>query len=293
MLLVVAAASAQTVLITDNPDLNHGHPSATLDIVSETGGLLIPRMTEIMRQSIMEPATGLLVYQTDAEAGFYYNGGTPQQPQWKPLGAGGSNGETTGNSIIHLWDVDGNVYAAVAVGGHYWMMENLRTTRYRDGTPIPLNPANWTTANQGGMAWYDHMETLGQSFGGLYNWHAVSDARGLCPVGWEVPQESHWEALATAGGSMESAAPRMQAGKFWDGIQTLPTNATGLSALPGGLRSGSGGHFDGLRQQAGFWTSTAAGSNARAVVLQAISAGLEATSVTMRQGLSVRCVKPI
>jgi len=50
-------------------------PSAMLDVNSTTQGVLIPRMTAAQRTAISSPASGLLVYQTDGIAGFYfYNG---------------------------------------------------------------------------------------------------------------------------------------------------------------------------------------------------------------------------
>ena len=50
--------------------------SAMLDVSSTTKGLLIPRMTAAQKNAIFTPATGLLVYQTDGSAGFYYYNGT-------------------------------------------------------------------------------------------------------------------------------------------------------------------------------------------------------------------------
>lgn len=50
--------------------------SAMLDVSSTTKGLLIPRMSAQQRTAIANPATGLLVYQSDGDAGFYYYNGT-------------------------------------------------------------------------------------------------------------------------------------------------------------------------------------------------------------------------
>jgi Collagen triple helix repeat (20 copies)/Head domain of trimeric autotransporter adhesin len=64
------------------------HPSAALDVQSTSQGMLVPRMTAAQRDSISLPATGLLVYQSDMPAGFYYFNGTV----WSLLGATGANG---------------------------------------------------------------------------------------------------------------------------------------------------------------------------------------------------------
>ena len=55
------------------------HTSSALDITSTTGGLLVPRMTEAQRDDInspSNPATGLMIYQTDGTVGFYYYNGS-------------------------------------------------------------------------------------------------------------------------------------------------------------------------------------------------------------------------
>ena len=61
--------------------------SAALEITSTEGGILIPRMTETERNEITAAADGLLIYQTDATAGFYYYNGTA----WTALAGTGSN----------------------------------------------------------------------------------------------------------------------------------------------------------------------------------------------------------
>ncbi|MDB2631349.1 hypothetical protein N9Y36_06565, partial [Ulvibacter sp.] len=66
--LLTATTYAQVGINTENPD-----PSSALDINSTTGGLLTPRMTNQERLDIQDPALGLLVYQTDGTAGFYYH----------------------------------------------------------------------------------------------------------------------------------------------------------------------------------------------------------------------------
>jgi hypothetical protein len=69
--LLTATTYAQIGINNENPDA-----SAALDITSTTGGLLIPRMTETQRDAISPAATGLMIYQTDGTAGFYYYNGS-------------------------------------------------------------------------------------------------------------------------------------------------------------------------------------------------------------------------
>ena len=82
ILLFTSSAMAQVAINTsgNNPDA-----SAMLEITSTTKGLLIPKMTTTQRGQISNPATGLLIYQTDGETGFYYNTGTATSPNWIQL----------------------------------------------------------------------------------------------------------------------------------------------------------------------------------------------------------------
>ena len=75
--LLSATTFAQVGIGTNTPDA-----SAALDVASTDKGLLVPHLTALQRNGISQPATGLLVYQTDGVAGFYYNTGTPAAPQW-------------------------------------------------------------------------------------------------------------------------------------------------------------------------------------------------------------------
>lgn len=90
----LSAQGNQVGVNTNNP-----HPSAALDVSSTTQGLLPPRLTESARLAIASPATGLLVYQTDAAAGYYYYTGSawqyvPTTPTYPYSIANGGTGAT-------------------------------------------------------------------------------------------------------------------------------------------------------------------------------------------------------
>ena len=102
-----SAANAQSVGI--NSDGSSPNSSAMLDVSSTTKGLLAPRMTAAQKTAIASPATGLLVYQTDGTAGYYYNSGTPASPVWICIGAGtipvangGTNATTASAALTNL-----------------------------------------------------------------------------------------------------------------------------------------------------------------------------------------------
>ncbi|MCF6142534.1 hypothetical protein L1S34_14675 [Flavobacterium sp. K77] len=90
--LIALNATAQSVAI--NTDGSTADPSAILDLKSSNQGVLVPRLTQTQRTAIATPATGLMVYQTDATAGFYFYNGTA----WTSLnGTNGTNGTNGAN----------------------------------------------------------------------------------------------------------------------------------------------------------------------------------------------------
>ncbi len=90
---------AQNVAI--NTDGSAADASAMLDVKSATKGLLLPRLTQGQRLAIANPANGLMVYQTDGQAGFYYNFGVPSNPSWIPVGASNNSWTIFGNSLLN------------------------------------------------------------------------------------------------------------------------------------------------------------------------------------------------
>ena len=71
LMLFTALGYAQVGINTNTPDA-----SSALEIESTTGGILIPRLTETQRDAIVAPTTGLMIYQSDETAGFYYYNGS-------------------------------------------------------------------------------------------------------------------------------------------------------------------------------------------------------------------------
>src|SRR5262245_10820743 len=89
-------ATAQNTAINNSgssPDA-----SAILDVSSTTKGVLVPRMTSVQRTGIVNPAKGLMVYQTNLDSGFYYNAGSPTSPNWINLLSTTYGWNTKGNS---------------------------------------------------------------------------------------------------------------------------------------------------------------------------------------------------
>jgi hypothetical protein len=114
-----------------NTDASAADNSAILDLKSTAKGMLIPRMLQSERTAISLPATGLLVYQTDGSAGFYYNAGTPASPVWTNINAAAGNAWlTTGNSATtagpnFLGTIDGEALI-IKTGGNAATNERMR-----------------------------------------------------------------------------------------------------------------------------------------------------------------------
>jgi hypothetical protein len=101
-LLTVFAFSVHAQSVGINADGSAPNGSAMLDVSSTTKGLLAPRLTAVQKAAIASPATGLLIYQTDGTAGYYYNSGTPASPVWSQLvNASSASQWTTAGSDVY------------------------------------------------------------------------------------------------------------------------------------------------------------------------------------------------
>ena len=94
-------------------------------------------------------------------------------------------------------DVDGNLYTTIKIGTQVWMSENLKTTKYKDGTAIPLVTDNtaWSNLTAPGYCWYNNdAATYKSTYGALYNWYTVNTGN-LCPAGWHEPTDAEWTTM--------------------------------------------------------------------------------------------------
>jgi uncharacterized protein (TIGR02145 family) len=182
------------------------------------------------------------------------------------------------NTTGTVRDVDGNTYTTVRIGGRLWMVENLRTTKYRNGRPIQQlkEDSQWVNTNAGAQVVYGHSSRNADQFGRLYNWHAVKDANGLCPNGWHVPDVDDWLRLANAISSEEESAVM---------------EATDFFADLGGYRIHNTGLFGGLKEHGNWWSSTG-GPGQKAYSFSKAKSGnrLKQSPSNSQNGHSVRCV---
>jgi uncharacterized protein (TIGR02145 family) len=175
------------------------------------------------------------------------------------------NGKTTAvfnSSVTYgtLTDQDGNIYKTVTIGKQTWMAENLRTTKYRDGTAI-LNVTDnkaWRNLTTGAYCNYNNTESADTiaTYGRLYNWYAATDSRNIAPAGWHIPTDAEWTTLTTyLGGNSVAGGKMKETGTMhWTSPNTGATNESGFTCLP------SGDNYDGLFGNFSFsceyWSST-------------------------------------
>jgi uncharacterized protein (TIGR02145 family) len=213
----------------------------------------------------------------------------------------------TVNSVVcptTVSDVDGNIYNVIAIGDQCWTKENLKTTHYMNGGIIlnNLTNAQWASALSGACADYNNNAALTTIYGKLYNWYAVTDPGGLCPIGWHVSTNSDWSKMAyfldplsdTLNNanlvSRVAAADLRESGTVHWLSSNTATNITGFTALPGGIRFNGSGTYDGINFYSYYWTSTPGGNGAINYLFENRSV-LYRTSGSLKLGCSVRCVK--
>ncbi len=176
--------------------------------------------------------------------------------------------------LFEFKDIDGNRYHAIQIGKQIWSQENLKTTHYNDGTPMPCirGTSEWETMNSGAYCHYLNEVSNSEIYGLLYNNYAVTSNK-LAPEGWHVATYEEWNTLLTEIGfdihlfnANNNVGPLVDA-KDWrepfydfNNNRILCTNSTAFTALPNGYRdislSQSLPEFDCLGVQAAWWAST-------------------------------------
>ncbi len=137
-------------------------------------------------------------------------------------------------------DIDGNVYKTIQIGTQTWMAENLKTTKYNDGTPIPnvTDLSAWDTLASPGYCWcLNNASTYKAVYGALYNWDAANMTK-LCPAGWHVPSSDELNTLVTYLGGVDVAGGKLKetGTTHWNSPNGDASNESGFTGLPGAER---------------------------------------------------------
>jgi uncharacterized protein (TIGR02145 family) len=214
-------------------------------------------------------------------------------------GCGGDEDQSPKNPKVEeksVKDIAGSSYKTVVIGGQEWMAENLRTTKYNDGTDIPnvMDTTEWSNLNGDAYSWLlNDYDMYGTVYGALYNWYAINTGK-LCPSGWHLPSDEEWKTLTDfLGGATVAGNKLKELGIIaWDNPFSGGTNETGFSALPGGFRNSTDGKFGGLKSYGCWWSSTESSENGawgRYVTYN--QASVFRAQYHKRTGFCVRCLK--
>ena len=158
-------------------------------------------------------------------------------------------------------DIDGNTYQSVIIGNQEWMVENLRTSKYSDGTAIPnvVGNSQWSSLSTGAWCHYENDSSQYEvTYGKLYNWYAVNTNK-LCPTSWHVPTDAEWTVLTNyvaSDGHSGAEGKALKATSGWNAYNVTGTDDYGFLGLPGGYRSSSNGDFYNFGSMGGWWNSS-------------------------------------
>jgi uncharacterized protein (TIGR02145 family) len=219
-------------------------------------------------------------------------------------------------------DGDNNYYPGVTINTQVWMAENLKTTKYNDGTAIPnvTVDATWNALTTGAYSDYSNTPSNSTTYGRLYNWYAVDNnaaskvmsngGKNVCPTGWHVPTDEEWTTLENyliANGynydgttTLNKIAKALASTTLWTSYTYTGTvgntdypakrDAFGFTAVPGGYRSHNGPYDD--MGSFGYWWSTTEYSPANAWYRSVCynTTGVYRNYFYKPNGFSVRCV---
>jgi uncharacterized protein (TIGR02145 family) len=197
-------------------------------------------------------------------------------------------------------DKNGNTYQIKTLGNHIWTTRNLETSKFDDGSDIPViqDDLLWGSTSTSAYCKYTN-------YGKLYNYYAVVDSRNLCPVGWHVSSDSDWKALEISLGMSQDQVDATglrgtnEGGMLksitifdgWNSPNVGATNSSGFSALGSGYRSNNG-ILTNENASAIFWTKTEYdATTAWSRSLSVSNAQIVRLNINKGYGLSVRCVK--
>jgi uncharacterized protein (TIGR02145 family) len=249
------------------------------------------------------------------------------QPVLHDTGQKHSDDKSTKNPAETVTDIDGNVYTTITIGKQTWMVENLKTTKYRNGdaieTTTPYN-LNIKSVNEPRFQWaYNGKADNANVYGRLYTWYAANDPRGIAPEGWRVPTEEDFLTLVnylidngnlysfdkvrnsgSTAKNMVSKALSSTSGWFQTTIEGAPgnnpfiNNASGFNAVPGGKRNADGAMVYGpgfaKGNLASFWTSSevnTSNGNYRYQFFNVSTFSTRGAGEDKKTGMSIRCIK--
>lgn len=200
-------------------------------------------------------------------------------------------------------DDEGNKYTTVKIGNQWWMAEDLKSTKFKDGTAIKFvddpDTLGWETG--------DEPKYSRGKYGNFYNHAVITNASQIAPKGWHVPSDEEWKILESYLGITDKEINEIKwrgnkAGdklkddyqyKKWKYSENIwGNNESGFSAMPCGCRL-----FDGRQcypnntEQGYWWTSSKSESEAWFRYLDYKKSGIFRYVADQKYGFAIRCVK--
>lgn len=186
---------------------------------------------------------------------------------------------------------------SIIIGSQKWMTKNLDVLTYSNGDTIPqvTDKNQWSTLTTGAWCYYNNDSNNNAIYGKLYNWHAVTDSRGLAPKGWHIPSDGEWTQLSEKLGGLKVSGGKMKTINYWKIPNIGATNSSGFSGLPAGIRTTG---FDFINQTTIWWSTTEYinpnnndKSFAHSRMINFNDSTLNSGVGIKKSGFSVRCVK--
>lgn len=193
-----------------------------------------------------------------------------------------------------LFKLSAQEFETIQIGDQTWMQKNLDVERFRNGDLIPKvsDFEEWRESyenEQPAWCYYENDSILGQKHGKLYNWYAVTDPRGLSPVGFHVPNKDEWQILFDTFKDTAIA----NSIDFWK--NDVQNDHKGFRAIPSGGRFEEAAveFFYYLNKEAWWWTTTEMDHHMAFCVSYDVKYDARISDYYKHAGMSVRCIKDV
>ena len=212
------------------------------------------------------------------------------------LSCGSDDNTKPSNVSTEPKDAEGYLYKTVVIENKTWFSENLKTTKYKNGNAIDnvTIASEWGTKTTGAF----RESRNPQKYGYLYNYAAITDARGICPNGWHVATEDDFLLLIKAAGGGANGGMNLKTNTSdWsfpneNHVNKTNSDSLGFTALPNGFVTLDGTIFQ-VGNTASFWISTPPNSSqfTEAYDLYSSQKSVQPINANKIVGLSCRRVK--
>jgi uncharacterized protein (TIGR02145 family) len=189
-----------------------------------------------------------------------------------------------------------------------WLTHNLTSNTFNDGEPIleAKSDAEWQDANarhQPAWCYFNNDPTLGEKYGKLYNWYAIT-SNNLAPDGWHVATDEEWTQMINYlegilpsdllfSSNCDKACLKLKSKNDWFSNGN-GSNSSSFSAYPGGYRD-TDGTFKEFGKRGSFWQVSTGYSTSEAewiiALYPSLFGAMNTHNVARSEGHSVRCVK--